>query len=80
MLSVYHVTLRVTNPTDDPPRRRIQFVVGVCAATKTEAVRLVYDRMTSDGYLNPRSERCERVASQGEWMPGNTLVYSEAAA
>jgi hypothetical protein len=67
-LSVYHLTVETVEAS---------IVIGACAATKTEAAAIVSDRLASDGYHNVRVVgTITRVASQGAWSPGGTLLYS----
>jgi hypothetical protein len=66
-LSVYHVH------TSD--RDSYCELIGVCAANQTDAARIVVERLTGDGAVDVKTSRIERVASQGAWTPGNTLIY-----
>lgn len=69
-LAVYHVLLDVDGPDEER-----HATVGVCAATKTEAAKLAHERMVDYGSVRPRVAYTLRVAPQGDWEPGTTLIY-----
>ena len=65
-LVIYHVF-----GTTDGERASI----GVCADGKTEAARIVRERVLSDGYTRFVHEKTERICAAGEWEPGTTIRY-----
>ena len=70
-LAIYHVTgTAKTLDADDTA------VIGVCADGKTEAARIVRERILRDGYTGYTHIKTERIAAGGEWEPGSTLRYS----
>jgi hypothetical protein len=65
LLSIYHLSVRA----DDE-----WLTVGACAASKTDAARLVTERLRADGYASVGINSAGRVAA-GTWDAGTVLVY-----
>ena len=72
-LSIYHVS----GTTKETPYSSevIPFRIGVCADGKTDAARIVRERVLRDGYATFTWRETERVCAAGEWEPGQTLWY-----
>lgn len=72
-LAVYHVHGTVYLPYATEPEDRV--CVGVCADGKTEAAKIVRERLLRDGYSRFMHSQTDRVAAAGNWEPGLTLRY-----
>lgn len=70
-LSIYHVDLIYEQYS-------LPVTVGVCAASKTDALRLAGERMAADGADRVVFIDCKRVCGKrlhDSWEAGTVLVY-----
>ncbi len=65
-LSVYHVEVYTHEEV---------LTIGVCASGVTDACAIAHDRAEDAGYSGIAVRDATRVAGQGTWKPGATLIY-----
>ncbi len=70
-MNVYHVGAFAGND----PVGADAVMMGVCAASKTDAARIAHERLLADGYTRVRVVRYQDVGAS-TWEPGNTMIYS----
>lgn len=68
-MNIYHIQY---THADEPGSQ----IVGVCAASATDAARIVRSRMESEGALNVRLGKITVVERDNQtWEPGTSVRY-----